>query len=358
MKGLNQLKNMADVISSFEKHHISKELLHYVFFEADEEALNLLRDTANKKRRIYFSNHVYIRGLIELTNYCKNDCLYCGIRKSNSAVVRYRLNEDQVFAACVKGYDIGFRTFVLQGGEDPYFTDEVLCSMISKIKNRFPDCALTLSLGERSFESYHKLYKAGADRYLLRHETADEKHYQMLHPGQMSFKNRMKSLSTLKEIGFQTGAGFMVGSPYQKLSNLVSDLQFIAQFQPAMVGIGPFLPASNTPFSQMPKGCYQQTLKLLALVRIINPRLLIPSTTALGTATEDGRIAGINWGANVLMPNLTPEDFRRHYNLYDNKEVTGLNTKKDFDKLNSWLKSWGFEAVISRGDFPNHQTPI
>lgn len=298
----------------------------------------------------YYHKDVFLRGLIEFTNYCKNDCFYCGIRRSNPHADRYRLNFDEILSCCHQGYDLGFRTFVLQGGEDPYFTDERMEEIVRAIRAGYPDCAITLSLGERSAESYKRLFDAGADRYLLRHETASKSHYEKLHPSQMSFDNRMECLETLRKIGYQTGCGFMVGSPYQTTADLVKDLRFLKTFEPHMVGIGPFLPQRETPFGEMPAGSVELTLFLLSVIRLLLPKVLLPATTALGTAQADGREEGLRCGANVIMPNLSPVGVRKKYALYDNKICTGEEAAECRGCLERRVTSAGFHIVSSRGD--------
>ena len=291
-----------------------------------------------------------MRGLIEFTSFCKNNCFYCGLRRSNDRCERYRLTAEQILSCCEYGYPIGFRTFVLQGGEDGFYTNDMLCSIISEIKRRFPDCAVTLSVGERSYESYLALFNAGADRYLLRHETADSGHYSRLHPGKMSFANRMECLENLRKIGYQTGCGFMVGSPYQTVGNIADDLLFIRHFRPQMVGRGPFLPQSDTPFRDMPAGSAALTLRLLSIVRLMLPEVLLPATTALGTAARDGREQGIMAGANVVMPNLSPRDVRGKYLLYDNKLSTGCEAAESVEALRKSIEDTGYSLTIARGD--------
>ncbi len=298
-----------------------------------------------------FGRKIYIRGLIEFTNVCRNDCFYCGIRCSSKAIDRFRLTDDEILSCCENGYRLGFRTFVLQGGEDPFYDDERMCSIIRRIRSTYPDCAITLSIGERSIESYMKMQDAGADRYLLRHETADQEHYARLHPENMKFEHRMKCLRDLHEIGYQTGCGFMVGSPYQTPETLARDLLFIRQFRPEMVGIGPFLPQSNTPFGGFPAGSVNLTLFLLSLIRIMLPDVLLPAATALGSAEEDGRIRGIMAGANVYMPNLSPEENRGKYLLYDNKAGLDDEAGHVLEKLSLKLADMGYSITVSRGDY-------
>ena len=301
-------------------------------------------------RRKYYSNKVYTRGLIEFTNYCKNDCFYCGIRKSNLKASRYRLSSEDILSCCANGYELGFRTFVLQGGEDMYYTDDMLIDLVHQIRENYPDCAITLSVGERSRDSYEKLFAAGANRYLLRHETATDSHYRLLHPDSLSLANRIQCLYHLKDIGYQVGTGFMVGSPYQTKENLVSDLLFIKEFEPAMIGIGPFVPHQDTQFRDEPHGGLELTLFLIGLLRLMNPTALIPATTALGTIDPMGRELGIKAGANVVMPNLSPVKVRKKYSLYDNKIFTGEEAAECRLCLNRRMESIGYEIVVDRGD--------
>lgn len=301
-------------------------------------------------REAIYGKDVYIRGLIEVSNICKNDCFYCGIRAGNTACERYRLDEEQILSCCEQGYALGFRTFVMQGGEDGFFTDERLCVLIRHIKESYPDCAVTLSLGERSRESYQRLYDAGADRYLLRHETADATHYQKLHPASLSFEERMRCLADLREIGFQTGCGFMVGSPFQTTKELAKDLKFIEDFRPDMCGIGPFIPHTDTPFRDCAAGTLEMTCYLLSLVRLIHPPVLLPSTTALGTIDSHGREKGILAGANVVMPNLSPLDVRKKYMLYNGKIATGTEAAEGLADLKNRMSAIGYEVVSARGD--------
>ena len=305
---------------------------------------------ALEQRRIYYGNKVFFRGLIEFSSYCRNDCYYCGIRKSNRNANRYRLSEDEVLECCAEGYRLGFRTFVLQSGEDLFYTDDRMCSIIANIKQHYPDCAVTLSLGEKTEESYRRYYAAGADRYLLRHETASESHYERLHPGNLSLANRKKCLYILKEIGYQAGAGFMVESPFQTFEDLAADLIFLRELQPHMVGIGPFIPHKDTVFAGEKTPDTNLTLIMLALVRLILPKVLMPSTTALGTIDPDGREKGLKAGANVVMPNLSPVQHRKDYSLYDNKICTGEEAAECLNCLSERIRSEGFEPDFSRGD--------
>lgn len=301
-------------------------------------------------RKAVYSNQVFIRGLVEISNICKNDCYYCGIRCSNKNVCRYRISEEEILDCCENGYKLGFRTFVLQGGEDPFFTDEVMCGIVQKIKKSYPDCAVTLSLGERSEESYRRLYFSGADRYLLRHESADPVHYKKLHPPNLSLENRIECLKSLRKIGFQVGCGFMVGSPFQASDNIAQDLKLIEEFKPDMCGIGPFIPHKDTPFGNFPAGSVELTCYLLSLVRLIHPKVLLPATTALGSLAAGGRERGIMSGANVVMPNLSPEKHREKYELYNNKLSTGAESANGLELLRRSLGEIGYEIVIHRGD--------
>ena len=305
---------------------------------------------ALKIRKKHYGRDVYIRGLIEISNYCRNDCFYCGIRRSNKKAIRYRLSEDEILSCCQKGYESGFRTFVLQGGEDTYFTDQLICRIVENIKNRYPDCAVTLSLGEKSRDSYQAYYKAGADRYLLRHETANEEHYGRLHPAEMDFNNRRRCLTDLREIGYEVGSGFMVGSPYQTSDNLVEDIRFLQELKPDMIGIGPYVSHKDTPFSSLKNGSLELTLRMIGMLRIIFSDVLIPSTTALGTIDPLGREKGLLAGANVIMPNLSPVSAREKYELYDNKLCTGKEAAEYKDELEKSVNKIGFNIVTDRGD--------
>lgn len=308
---------------------------------------------ADEARRAVYGDAVFIRGLIEISNICKNDCYYCGIRCGNAACRRYRLTDEEILSCCEQGYALGFRTFVLQGGEDPAFSDERLCLLLTAIKRAHPDAAVTLSLGERSRESYEKLKAAGADRYLLRHETADREHYGRLHPAAMSYDERFRCLRDLRECGFQVGAGFMVGSPYQTTDTLAEDLRFIQDFRPEMCGIGPFIPHRDTPFRDFPSGSVDLTCYLLSLIRLLHPTVLLPATTALGTAATDGRERGIRAGANVVMPNLSPEVAKTNYQLYNNKLSTGAESAAEVDALRARMAAIGYTVVTDRGDHKN-----
>ena len=334
-----------------QEHRLTREEWVAVFRDYTQEdgqyAQKLAREIAVRN----FGKTIYFRGIVEYSNICRNDCYYCGIRCSNKKVSRYRLTREDILACCKEGYEQGFRTFVLQGGEDGWFTDERMCAIVKDIKEGFPDCAVTLSMGERSRESYEKLYRAGADRYLLRHETADERHYNILHPVTMKLSNRLRCLKDLKEIGFQTGCGIMVGTPGQAPETLAEDMCFMAEFQPQMVGVGPFIPHGDTPFGGEKKGSVELTLFIHALCRIMLPRCLMPATTALGTADSDGRKLGVLAGCNVVMPNLSPEQVRKKYMLYDNKAGTDLTAAEGIALLRRQMEEIGYEVVIGRGDF-------
>lgn len=312
---------------------------------------DFLFERARAVRDAHYGRKVYIRGLIELTNYCKNDCLYCGIRKSNASCERYRLTKEQILSCCESGYALGFRTFVLQGGEDGWYTDERMTDIVRAMRQAYPDCAITLSLGERGRESFKRLYDAGANRYLLRHETADEAHYTRLHPVSMTLTQRLQCLRDLKEIGFQTGAGFMVGSPYQTTECIVRDFRFLQELKPQMVGLGPFIPHHATPFKDFPAGSTERTLLCLSIVRLLLPNVLLPATTALATIDGDGRIKGMNAGCNVVMPNLSPLEDRSKYLLYDNKASSGEEAAESLRALREHLAAAGYEVVIDRGDY-------
>ncbi len=343
-------------ISAFDKqvevnNNRIAELIADLMLDKNAEPLEYLRKLACETSKRSFGNKIYIRGLIECTNICKNDCYYCGIRKSNQHIERYRLDKDDILRCCKEGYMLGFRTFVLQGGEDgaytPYFVEEI----VKRIKSEYDDCAVTLSFGEHSYDVY-KLWKdAGADRYLLRHETADKQHYERLHPADMSYENRVNCLYNLKSLGYQVGSGFMVGSPYQTTSHLAANLIFLSKLEPQMIGIGPYISHKDTPFSEMASGSLRCTLIMIALLRLMFPKALIPSTTSLGTIAPDGREQGFLYGANVVMPNLSPVAVRKKYMLYDNKICTGEESAQCRGCLELRVKSVGYEIVVDRGDY-------
>ena len=334
-----------------EEHKLSKEEYITLLTGCGAEEADYLAQKARAEKEKHYGNNVFIRGLIEISNICKNDCYYCGIRRSNQNCERYRLTEEDILECCREGYELGFRTFVLQGGEDGYFTDERLVALLHSIKENHPDCAVTLSLGERSKSSYKALKEAGADRYLLRHETANEAHYCSLHPKELMLQNRKQCLWDLKEIGYQVGCGFMVGAPGQTVENLYEDLCFIKELEPHMVGIGPFIPQKETPFAKETAGTLEQTLRLLAVIRLIHPHVLLPATTALGTIHEKGRELGILAGANVVMPNLSPSDVRDKYKLYDNKIHSGDEAAEGDANLRKRMEVIGYELVEERGDY-------
>ncbi len=324
-----------------------KELTDLISLTGDDTELY---NTADKIRREHYGDKVYIRGLIEISSYCKNNCLYCGIRAGNKNAQRYRLTEEEILSCCKEGYALGFRTFVMQGGEDNFFTDEFMCKLIYKIKSLYPDCAITLSLGERSYESYKALKSAGADRYLLRHETANDIHYSKLHPEGMKLSHRKKCLFNLKELGFQVGSGFMVGSPFQTYENLAEDLLFLKELQPQMIGIGPFIKHKDTPFKDEESGTLYLNLKMISILRIMFPKALIPSTTALSSISPEGRELGLKAGANVVMPNLSPGDVRAKYSLYNNKAYSGSEAAESLVILKELVNKAGYEVVVDRGD--------
>ncbi len=335
-----------------ERHSLPLEGYRALLSQATPEIAEFLANRALAVKRQHFGDSVYIRGLIEISNYCKNDCFYCGIRRSNKNCLRYRLTEEDILTCCEEGYKLGFRTFVLQGGEDGHFSDERLTSLLQRIKANWPHCAVTLSLGERSRESYETLKKAGADRYLLRHETCDPAHYKTLHPQEMSWQSRMNCLNDLRELGYQVGCGFMVGAPGQTMDMLARELKFIEEFQPQMCGIGPFIPHHDTPFGNESAGRVDLTCLLLSCIRLIHPKILLPATTALGTLASNGREKGILAGANVVMPNLSPAAVRKKYMLYDNKLSDGAESAQALDTLKRRLSAIGCTVAVSRGDAP------
>ena len=333
------------------EHRLSLDEYQCLIDAYSPETARLAASLADKARREVFGNKVYIRGLIEISSFCRCDCYYCGIRRSNKNCQRYRLTDEQILDCCREGWQLGFRTFVLQGGEGIYTADEV-AGVVAKIKSEYPDCAVTLSLGEYSREDYAKMRASGADRYLLRHETADPEHYKRLHPPAQSYDNRMRCLYDLKALGYQVGWGFMVGSPYQTSRELARDLEFIADFSPEMCGIGPFIPHRDTPFGDMPSGSAELCLYLLSLLRLIKPTLLLPATTALGTLLPNGREAGMLAGANVIMPNLSPKSERKKYSLYNNKLSDGDEAAENLEHLRRSIAAVGYEIVTDKGDAP------
>ncbi len=339
------------LIDQLERERALSKKEFLTLIENRDKCREYLTKRAFEVRNKFFGNTVYIRGLIEISNICKNDCLYCGIRRSNKNIERYRLSPNEIISCADDGYELGFRTFVLQGGEDGYYTDEVLCSIISEIKSKHPDCAITLSLGERSYKSYKALKDAGADRYLLRHETADFEHYSKLHPKEMDFFTRLKCIDDLKSLGYQVGVGFMVGSPYQTIENLADEMLYLMQVKPQMVGIGPFISHKDTPFKDFENGSAELTTFMLSLIRLTIPNVLLPATTALGTIDFDGREKGILAGANVLMPNLSPSFAKKNYLLYDNKICTGDEAAQCIECLKSRIRKTGCEIIVDRGDY-------
>ena len=319
----------------------------------DQNVLQLLRDNAVRTARAQFGLGIYIRGLIELSSFCRCDCLYCGLRRSNRNADRYRLSHEEVMACCKEGYALGFRTFVLQGGEDGTHTDEWLVNLITDMRTTYPDVAITLSLGERTEESYRRLKEAGANRYLLRHEAANEELYASLHPSSKGLRHRLECLEALKSCGYQTGMGMMIGVKGQTIDHIVEDLLLIQQMQPEMVGIGPFLPHKATPLGEEPAGELNLVLATIAIVRLMLPTALLPSTTALATLTPRGRLEGILSGANVVMPNLSPSDVRAKYAIYENKASWGKEAAEGLSALDNELQTIGYHIDYARGDFNN-----
>lgn len=344
-------RSVADRIRK--ENNISREELSLILEDEDPQNEEYLFATAAGVANETFHRQIYLRGLIEFTSYCRNDCYYCGIRAQNADAERYRLTADEILSCCDRGAELSFKTFVLQGGEDGYYTDDMICDIVSRIKDKHPDCAVTLSIGEKSRESYRRYFDAGADRYLLRHETADEDHYAKLHPSSMSSANRKRCLYDLKEIGYQVGCGIMVGTPYQTVDHIYEDIVFMQDLRPHMIGIGPFIAHHGTPFSKEPDGSVERTLRLLAILRLLFPKVLLPATTALGTADEMGREKGILAGANVLMPNLSPTDVRKKYLLYDGKICTGEEAAECIRCLRSRVEKIGYTIADSRGDHPD-----
>ena len=333
------------------EHRLSGDQWEWLFTEYTPEDADFAIELARQRTLERSGRKIWFRGIVEFSNICKCDCHYCGIRCSNHNVSRYRLSPEDIFECCAEGYGAGFRTFVLQGGEDGWFTDERMCAIVREIKKKWPDCAVTLSLGERSRESYQAMFDAGADRYLLRHETADEDHYALLHPAKQTLQSRLRCLRDLKDIGYQTGCGIMVGSPGQTPATLAKDMVFMQEFRPQMVGVGPFLPHKDTPFRGEKPGSVELTLFVLALCRLVLPGVLLPATTALGTAEADGRVRGVLAGCNVIMPNLSPASVRKKYMLYDNKAGSDLTAEEGIALLRQQMEAIGYEVIIGRGDY-------
>ena len=340
---------MSDLIEKLKTEHQLSDAELLEFFRTPQPEAPLFA-AADAERRKWYGDAVYLRGLIEFTNYCKNNCYYCGIRAGNPHAERYRLTDAQILECCRQGYALGYRTFVLQGGEDPYFNDDKLCTLIAAIAAQHPDCRITLSVGERSRESYQRLYDAGARRYLLRHETADPVHYSKLHPAELSIAHRVQCLYDLHDLGYQVGCGMMIGSPYQTIDNLVEDIEFMHGFQPEMAGIGPFIPHKDTPFRDQPAGTLKDTLHLLAILRLSMPQVLLPATTALGTIHPQGREMGLLAGANVIMPNLSPTGVRDKYMLYNGKICTDESASLCANCMERRVSSTGYQIKVSRGD--------
>lgn len=348
------MKELVDKL--YQRQNLTEEEFLALLSQREEDTELYARRLAGERCRQVYGSRIFIRGLVEFTNYCRNDCYYCGIRRSNRSASRYRLTEQEILSCCKQGYRLGFRTFVLQGGEDAFFTVDKLCGLIRRIKGQFPDCALTLSVGEKTEEEYRRLKEAGADRYLLRHETAEDTHYRFLHPEPLSLANRKNCLFTLKKLGFQTGAGFMAGSPGQTPETLTQDFLFLKKLDPEMVGIGPFISHKNTPFRNRENGNLRDTLFYLALTRLLLPNVLLPATTALGTIHPQGRELGILSGANVVMPNLSPVSVRKKYMLYDGKRSDGEEAAECVEQLKNQMKAIGCEVVTDRGDYKKEES--
>ena len=340
-------KKLIDFLS--ENHHLTEEEYLFLIKNRNEETAGYLRQKADEVRKKVYNNKIFIRGLIEISNICKNDCYYCGIRSSNKNCERYKLSEKDILSCCENGYKLGFRTFVLQGGEG-VFSADIISDIVKKIKEKYPDCAVTLSLGEYQKSDYLKMKNAGADRYLLRHETICKEHYGKLHPQNMSYENRLRCLKDLKDLNFQVGCGFLVGSPYQSDELIAKEFKFIEEFSPEMCGIGPFIPQKDTPFKNEKSGTAEETAYYLSIIRLIKPNILLPATTALGTIKDGGRELGILSGANVLMPNLSPENTRKKYALYDNKLSTGVESAEQIENLKIQMQNIGYEIISDRGD--------
>ena len=340
---------MPDIVSKLKNNRILNREEFRELLSTDYYDLQLFQ-TADEIRQSIYGKDVYIRGLIEFTNYCKNNCYYCGIRAGNTNAVRYRLTKEEILSCCREGYSLGFRTFVLQGGEDPFYTDDIICDIVGSIRGEFPDCAITLSIGEKPYDSYLAYFNAGANRFLLRHETAESEHYNKLHPETMRLENRKRALYDLKKIGYQVGSGFMVGSPFQTMDNIISDLEFLSELQPDMIGIGPYIVHRETPFSNFESGDVKLTVRLIAVLRLMFPYALIPATTALGTLHPQGREMGLRAGANVVMPNLSPKSYRKLYDIYENKLSTGEEAAQSRAALEEKVKAAGYNVVTAVGN--------
>lgn len=343
---------MRELVDKLERQReLSKDEWVRLIDGRDAQTAEYLFEKSRAIRHAVYGRQVFVRGLIEFSNYCKNDCLYCGIRKSNACASRYRLSKEQILECCRTGYALGLRTFVLQSGEDDYYTDRVMTDIVRAIKAEFADCAVTLSVGEKDEQTYRRYFEAGAERFLLRHETANTEHYKKLHPPAQTLENRMQCLFNLKKIGFQVGCGFMVGSPFQTSQTLADDMIFMKRLDPHMIGMGPFIRHKDTPFADYPSGSVELTLFMIGLTRLMLPNALIPATTALGTLDPDGREKGILAGANVVMPNLSPKDVRGKYLLYDNKLCTGDEAAESIRSLDERMKKIGYSLAVSRGDY-------
>lgn len=344
-----KIKNLVDKLE--QEHILTVDEFTFILDNVSDDDREYIRLKAQGIAKSKFGNKVYTRGIVEFSNICKNDCYYCGIRKSNKNFERYRLTKEQILDCCESGYAYDYRTFVLQSGEDPYYTDEVMCDIVRTIREKYTDCAITLSIGERSRESYQKLFDAGANRYLLRHETANKELYEKLHPSYQKFEVRMQCLRDLKDIGFQVGTGMMIGAPFQTHRNLAEDLVFLGEFKPHMVGTGPFIPHKDTDFRNEKAGTLEMVLLCLSLVRIMLPNVLLPATTALGSINPLGREKGVLAGANVIMPNLSPTEVRKNYLLYDNKICVNDASSQCKNCINARMIKIGYEVEVSRGDY-------
>lgn len=333
------------------RERLSSEEYFYLLSNYDSSTLATANAMAKEVSQKQFGREIYLRGLIEISNYCHNNCYYCGIRAGNSTIERYRLSKEEIMECCLQGQALGFKTVVLQGGEDTRQTDTWITEVVTEIRKNFPELAITLSLGEHSAEAYQAFFQAGANRYLLRHETFNRSHYEKMHPSIMSYEHRIECLRTLKHIGFQTGTGMMVGAPFQTLENLVEDILFIQELEPQMIGIGPFLPQKDTPFGTYAKGSMELTLLLISIFRLLFPQALIPATTSLSTIAPNGREKGILAGANVLMPNLSPLEQRKKYMLYDNKVSLGAESAQAINELSLRLERIGYTISNQRGDY-------
>lgn len=316
----------------------------------DESKNDWLFSLADKIRHDNVGDGVHLRGLIEFSNICKRSCKYCGLRAADKFIDRYRISSDEIVSYAEHAVKTGYKTIVLQSGEDEYFTTDRICEIISRIKKL--GAALTLSIGERSFEDYKAFKESGADRYLIRIETTDRNLYKKMHP-HMDFDNRLRCLKDLKTLGYEVGTGCLVGLPEQSIDSLADDILFFKEIDADMVGIGPFIPHPHTPLKDASNGSFILALKVMALTRILLPDINIPATTAMETLNPNGRIIALKSGANVVMPNVTTTEYRAKYEIYPNKICINENPDKCRECISAKIKSIGRTVSTSYG-FRNH----